>query len=86
MPDSAQAGASLGRSREAIEAIFESEGPATEDQLRAAVVLLGEVVTELEESIGECRREHPYAPLRFIVDSSGRRICCTHSPPHCSPV
>ena len=35
--------------------------------------------------MGECRREHPYKPLRPIIDEDGKfKWCCTHTPPHCS--
>lgn len=37
-------------------------------------------------TLGECRRETPYAPLQPVIEADGSfRWCCTHSTPHCSP-
>jgi hypothetical protein len=37
-------------------------------------------------ALGECRLDVPYAPMQPINDNQGFRWCCTHSPPHCSPL
>lgn len=36
--------------------------------------------------LGECRMATPYAPMRPVRGSDGkRRWCCTHDPEHCDP-
>ena len=39
----------------------------------------------LSDSLGECRVQAPYSPLRPVIDSDGHfQWCCNHMPEHCS--
>jgi hypothetical protein len=56
------------------------------DPLDALVRAALATVTALEASLGECRLETPYVPLRPIIDSEGAfGWTCTHSPEHRRP-
>lgn len=63
--------------------------PEAEGALRNSVETL-QGIQELLESpmvdttLGECRMDVPFAPLKIIQDESGVRYCCTHDPQHCS--
>lgn len=36
-------------------------------------------------SLGECRRQRPFSPLRPIIDVDGSlKWCCNHDPEHCA--
>lgn len=43
------------------------------------------VLVALQSSLGECRGDIPYSPLRPIRQLDGTLIwCCNHKPEHCS--
>jgi len=42
-------------------------------------------LTALSDSLGECRVQAPYSPLRPVIDKDGNfHWCCNHTPEHCS--
>ena len=46
--------------------------------------VLRSVLAELGGTIGECRREVPYAPLQPVIQPTGQlKWCCTHAETHC---
>jgi hypothetical protein len=49
---------------------------------RASIIAM---VASAASGLGECRKDHPYASLRPIIDENGDfKWCCTHPSTHCS--
>jgi len=68
---------------EDMDAVLQRTGPYGEHVVlyRAVRLLLARSTTTL----GECRRDTPYAPLRPVIGADGRfKWCCTHDPEHCA--
>src|SRR3954470_19277698 len=51
----------------------------------AASVIVQSHMLASTGSLGECRREEPFAPVRPIIDEHGNlKWCCEHTPEHCA--
>lgn len=69
-----------------------SAEPASDESIRVLaeglkVVLTASLATlaATTNSLGECREEVPYSPMRPVRDSEGNfKWCCNHNPEHCS--
>ncbi len=65
-----------GHQQTQLEAVAEGLGAA----LRASQLALLATMA----SLGECRQDIPYSPLRPIIDEDGNfKWCCNHEPEHC---
>jgi hypothetical protein len=59
---------------------FRESGSRPDLVARTVTTLLDAVATTL----GECRRDTPYAPLQPVISAAGTlEWCCTHHPEHC---
>lgn len=53
--------------------------------LQCSAYMQGLAIAAASSSLGECRKETPFAPLRPVIDSNGNfKWCCEHDPEHCS--
>lgn len=43
------------------------------------------ILSASSASLGECRQDDPYAPIKPVIDANGNLMwCCEHNPPHCA--
>jgi hypothetical protein len=54
-------------------------------QVLHAASSLHYLLTSATGSLGECRRQVPYAKVRPVIEPDGTlRWCCEHNPEHCA--
>jgi hypothetical protein len=52
--------------------------------IRALSIGIANALTAFAMSLGECRRDVPYSPMRPVRSANGELIwCCNHDPEHC---
>lgn len=75
--------------REALRLLDEHESTiyhaASEEGVRQLLAgTLRSALQVLSASLGECRQETPYTPLRPVIDAEGQFLwCCNHEEEHC---
>jgi hypothetical protein len=73
--------------RAAIQIGLPGEGglpPLPDDLMETRATWLAAAMIAAQGTVGECRKETPYAPLRPVLTDEGLRWCCLHNPEHCA--
>lgn len=79
--------ARLAAAKVELDEILSTPDAHVEDRIKAVAASVRVALTALEESVGECQVDVPYAPIHMVRLPDGKREwCCSHEPPHCDPV
>jgi hypothetical protein len=71
---------------QAIELVTEAT-PDSDDRGQAALLTASTrllLAASGPQALGQCKEEEPFANIYVVFDSKGRRLECTHDPPHSS--
>jgi hypothetical protein len=75
----------LGDSQAKLEQVGQASSLGFEGEKADALVsALHATVMAVSASMGECRKETPFAPLHPVLDANGNfKWCCNHASEHC---